>query len=395
MSLILVFALTLFVAALLSDAAQRSILSTTVLFLAAGVIVGPGLHVVETAPGDALVGKFSEFALFAVLFTDGMRVDRREVVAEWQLPVRALVVGLPLTFIGTALLARGVANVPWDQAFLLGAILSPTDPVFAAALIGHESVPLRLRRLLNLESGLNDGLALPLVVTLLAVAGSGSFEPAKLAGQVALGCALGLAIPWLAVQVERVPILAATALFEPLLPFSIGLVVLGVSSVTHANEFLAGFAGGFAVATFGPHLKETFERFGELVAELLKLGAVLVFGTLLSWQVLGDISWQGYLFVFFSVFAVRPLVLNVALIRSDLTWPERMAASWFGPKGFASIVFGLLMLNAGIPQGIHLFHLAAAVIATSIVVHSSTDVIIADWFKRLDARAQASMSESV
>src|SRR5919204_4755184 len=101
-----------------------------------------------------------------------MRLSIRELLSAWHLPGRALLLGMPLTCCGTALFARLVVQVPWAEAFLLGAVLSPTDPVFAAAIVGREEVPQRLRHLLNVESGVNDGLALPVVVAMLAVVGA-------------------------------------------------------------------------------------------------------------------------------------------------------------------------------------------------------------------------------
>ena len=170
MSLLLVFAVCLLGAVLVSERAHRTVLSTAVLFLAAGLAVGEGvLDLVPLRPEDDIVARLAELALFSVLFTDGMRVGLRDLRSAWRLPGRALLVGLPLTLVGTAVIAALVAGLPWGHAFLLAAALTPTDPVFAAAIVGREEISGRLRHLLNVESGLNDGLALPVVVILLEV----------------------------------------------------------------------------------------------------------------------------------------------------------------------------------------------------------------------------------
>ena len=161
------------------------------------------------APGDAVVAVLAELALFSVLFTDGMRVGVKDLASAWRLPGRALLLGLPLTLAGTALLAHWVAGLPWAESFLLGAVLSPTDPVFAAAIVGREEVPARLRQLLNVESGLNDGLALPVVLAMLAVAGKAEVHLGAGAAEVALGVVLGIVIPWAAVRLERMRFFAA------------------------------------------------------------------------------------------------------------------------------------------------------------------------------------------
>jgi NhaP-type Na+/H+ or K+/H+ antiporter len=124
-------------------------------------------------PSANQIRVLAEIALFTVLFSDGMHTGVRDLADAWRLPGRALLLGFPLTLAGIAVLARLVIGLPWTQAFLLGAALSPTDPVFASAIIGREEVSLRLRRLLNVESGLNDGLAAPFVILLLAMIGAG------------------------------------------------------------------------------------------------------------------------------------------------------------------------------------------------------------------------------
>jgi NhaP-type Na+/H+ or K+/H+ antiporter len=165
---VLIFAITLLVAVLLSGLARRSVLSTAVLFLASGFILGGALGWVVLRPDEPVVARFAELAIFSVLFTEGMRVSVGDLTSAWRLPGRALLFGLPLTLIATASLAQWVAGLPWGDSLLLGAILSPTDPVFAAAIVGREEAPGRLRHLLNVECGLNDGLALPIVIALIA-----------------------------------------------------------------------------------------------------------------------------------------------------------------------------------------------------------------------------------
>ncbi len=379
---LLVFAITLLVAVLVSERANRTVLSTAVLFLLAGVLVGGGgLGLVPLSANDRLVRDLAELALFSVLFTDGMQAGVRDLAGAWRLPARALLLGLPLTLLGTALFAHLVAGLPWPQALLLGAVLSPTDPVFAAAIVGRQDVPYRLRQLLNVESGLNDGLALPVVVVLLSFAGAPSPSVPQLVGELLFGVVLGVAIPWAAVMLERLPYLAASARYEPLNAFAIGLLVLSVAALTHGNLFLAAFAGGMTVATVGPEVRSAFHRFGDTVTELLKLAALLVFGVLLTPAFLRDIPASGYAFAALALFVVRPVAIGIALLGSHIPVKEWIAAAWFGPKGFASVVYGLLVLTSGIVYGDELFHLIALVTAASIVAHSSTDVLVARWVR--------------
>ncbi|CAN5571842.1 cation:proton antiporter [soil metagenome] len=382
MDLLLAFAGMLLLAVLVSSLAHRTVLSTAALFLVGGFLLGEGsLGVLNVRPEDELVATLAELALFSVLFTDGMRVGLGELRSAWRLPGRALVLGLPLTLLATALMAHYVAGLPWLESFLLGAALSPTDPVLAAAIVGREEIPYRLRNLLNVESGLNDGLALPVVVVLLAAAGAESVTNLELVSEVLAGIALGVAIPYVAIKLERTRYFSAATAYEPLNAFAIGLLVLALALLTHANVFLAAFSAGITVATMSPAMRAAFHEFGELVAELLKLGALLVFGALISLSFLGEIGVRGYVFALLALVAARPLALGLALLRSKLTRKETLAAAWFGPKGFASVVYGLLILDAGIARRDQLFHLVALVVVASILAHSSTDVVVARWFE--------------
>ncbi|MFC9975664.1 cation:proton antiporter [Spirillospora sp. NPDC127200] len=381
-TLLTAFAVLLLLAVLLSSLANRTILSTAALFLVGGFLLGDGVTgVVSLKPGDPLVGGLAELALFAVLFTDGMHVGWKDLRSAWRLPGRALGWGLPLTLAVTALLAHYVVGLGWIESLLVAAVLTPTDPVFAAALVGNDKVPPRLRHLLNVESGVNDGLILPFVILFLAVAqGSDDLHLGELGSELALGLVIGVAVPWAAIMLERTRLFAVSAKYGPLNAVAIGLLVLALGKATHGNLFLAAFAAGITVATIGDQHRKAFEEFGELVAELLKLAALLVFGALLTPALLGDVGPAGWLFAVLALVVARPVAIWLSFLRSGLTMREQGAVMWFGPKGFASVVYGLLVLESGISAAEQIFHLIAVTIVLSILAHSSTDVIVARGF---------------
>lgn len=381
MVLLLCFAVILVIGVLVSNVADRTILSTSALFLIAGIVLGSGgFGVLPVDPADPLVAQLAELALFAVLFTDGMKAGWRDLRRAWRLPGRALLFGLPLTLVFTAVAAHYLVGLDWPTALLVGAILSPTDPVFASALVGNEKVPGRLRHLLNVESGVNDGLALPFVIILLAVASQRASHPAEVATELVVGLAIGIGIPWLVIRLEGLRIFGASHHYEPLSAVAIGLLVLALGKVTHGNLFLAAFAAGITVATVGPRQRSAFEQFGELVAELLKLAALLVFGALITISIHRDIGVAGWVFAVIALVLPRPLALAISFLESRLSVKEQVAASWFGPKGFASVVYALVVLSAGIPTSQKVFDLVAATVVLSILLHSSTDVVVARWF---------------
>jgi sodium/hydrogen antiporter len=378
---VLVFGVALLVAVLVSGIAARTILSTSLLFLVGGALVGQGgLGLVDAGPHGSLVGVSADLALFTVLFTDGQRAGVPELRGAWRLSGRALLVGMPLTLLGIALLVRVFTGLDWITSLLVGAILSPTDPVFAAAIVGEERVPARLRQLLNVESGLNDGLALPVVVVLLSLAQHGRAELATVVLELVAGIALGVLLPVVAAGLTRLPLLGPTPQLQPLGPVAVGVIIYAVCHLTGANPYLAAFAAGSTIATVAPAAQRAFAEFGELLAELAKFFALLLFGALLTPELLGGLSLGGYAAAVLAILLVRPVALLVSLLRTPLPMRERLAAAWFGPKGFSSVVYGLLVLHSAAPSAETVFRLVAVTIAISIVAHSSTDVLVARLF---------------
>ena len=230
-----------------------------------------------------------------------------------------------------------------------------------------------------MESGLNDGLALPLVIGLLAVNGSAGASFGAAVAEAAMGIAVGVAVAWGAVRLNRTRVFGVSKEYAPIGAFAVGLLVLAVTSLTHANEFLGAFAAGVTLATSEPRAQEAFQPLGDPLSEILKLAALLLFAALISPEFLSSLTAADYAFAVLVLVVARPLAMYVSLLGSDLTPRETIAAGWFGPKGFASVFFGFLILGAGIPNGNHVFHLVAIVIAASIVAHSSTDVLVARW----------------
>ncbi|MFI2722097.1 cation:proton antiporter [Streptomyces collinus] len=385
MVLVAVFGVALLVAVLLSGLAARTVLSTSFLFLVGGALVSDGfLGLIHITPDSAIVATTADLALFAVLFTDGQHVSFSKLRANWRNPARALGLGMPLAFVFMALVTHFLVGLDWTTSFLVGAVLAPTDPVFASAIVGRKEVPAKLRELLNVESGINDGLALPIVLILIAAAGptAGTAEASlgKIALELLLGLLFGVLLPLLVNGLVRFRLLGAEPKLQPLLPLATGILLYATCHLTHANPYLAAFSAGAVLVAVAPEAKEAFEPLGEALAELAKFAALLVFGALLTPQLFGDLSLGGYAAVVLAIVLIRPASMLISLIGTHFNRREKLTAAWFGPKGFASVVYGLLVLQSGIPQAEEAYTLIAVCIAFSIIAHSSTDVPIARMF---------------
>jgi NhaP-type Na+/H+ or K+/H+ antiporter len=390
--LLLVFGVALLAAVLLSERFHRTILSATLLFLIVGFVAGRGVTgLLSVRIGDPLVAGTSDAALVVILFSDALRLGWETLRSGWRLPGRALVLGLPLTVLGTAAAGHWLLSLAWSPAFLVGAILAPTDPVFASAIIGRPEIPARLRHLLNVESGLNDGLALPIVMALMGALSATAWQPWATVRDTLGGVAFGAVAGYLGGALRKLPAFEVTEPAAPLHALAILITTYSGSRVLHVNQYLAAFSAGIAASSAYPDLNGEYRAFGDHVSQLFKVAAVFLFALMLS----GAEPWPPLMLLVFGLVvltAVRFAALEVSLFGSGLTRAERLTAIWFGPKGFASVVYSLLLLGAGIADADRLFSIIALVIVLSMVLHSSTDVPVARYFERAGSLAPRAAS---
>lgn len=381
MALVLIFGVLLLVAVLISERARTTVLSTSVLFLVAGIAVGnTGLGWVTFPAWQDVLGRAAEIALFTILFVDGSQLGCREIAEAWHLPGRALLVGIPLTIAAIAVAAHWILGLAWLPSLLLGAVLSPTDPVMTRAILEHDAVPLKLRRLLSVESGLNDGLALPPITVLLAMLGARDAYPLRGVVEAVGGIAIGVAVS-AAVAVERLRWFEIAEGYRPLVGFAIACTVFGICQLTGGNEFLAAYAAGVTLTSIREDLATAFVRVGEPISEAIKLAALLVFGATLSLR----LDPTTLIFAAVALLVARPVALLFAFLGGGLSRLEWAAAAWFGPKGFASMLYAALVLQSNVPDAARLYAVIGLVVTLSIIAHSSTDTLVARAFGRSPA----------
>jgi len=375
--------------ALLSGLAHRSFLSLTALFVIVGFVLGDGgLEVIELDPESGFVVGLAEVALIVLLFRDGLEVESELLQRAWRLPLRKLVIGMPITAAVVALAARALTDLSWTEAFLLGALLSPTDPVLSSAVVTNPRVPRVVRHSLNLESGLNDGLALPPVLALIAALSltREDFHVVTFVVQdVGLGLVFGLAMGWLAsVLMPRGAGIPAHQ--KSLYALGAAFATYGVSVLEpHGNGFIAVYVAAIVLGTRRADLRAAFEQRSDDIVELVKLGIFVVFGSLLTLDGLFGDGWAAVAVVVVALLVARPVALAVALAGTRLSLPVKAFMAWFGPKGVATMTFSIIVLGAGLANGERIFNLAALVVFVSIIAHSTTDTAGVNWIARHDA----------
>jgi NhaP-type Na+/H+ or K+/H+ antiporter len=380
----------LVVAALASGLASRSFLSLTAMAVVLGFVLGDGATgVLRFRAGSAFVGDLAIVALVVILFRDGLEVEWEVLQAHWRLPMRKLVLAMPLTAAIVALAARAIAHLSWTEAFLLGALVSPTDPVLSSSVVTNPRVPRIIRHSLNLESGMNDGLALPAVLALTAALSSGSshfvwwrFVLENVSLGLVWGVAVGLVAAWVMPRDHGLGS-GIPAHQRALYALGAGLLMYGTGLVPpHGNGLIAVFVGAITLGIRRPDLRNYFEQQSENIVEIVKIGVFLVFGSLLTLHALFSGGWSAIGIVAVSLLLARPVAVFLALVGTRTDFGTRAFISWFGPKGVATITFSLLVLSSGISAGRRIFDYAALVVFCSIIAHGVTDTAGTEWIAR-------------
>src|SRR5215211_6615305 len=383
---ILVIGALLAVAAALSGVMRGTVLSISVLSVAAGIALAEAgvVSVNATSPGIVDV---IEIALILTLFSDGLFVERELLRLHWGPATRAIVVAMPITLGVLALIGHTVfPSLSWAEAFLLAAVLTPTDPVVTSTVVTAQRVPAIVRHTLNLESGLNDGLALPFVLFFLVLAqtgGDAGGEGAKVIGEAAFGGVIGIVLGTLGGRLHHhLPGGGITRRYEGIYAVGFGLLAFGLADITFGNGLIAAFVAGIAMGATEHEIPDAFVEFAENVSAISQLITFFIFGALIvATGYDGDI-WRLALFIVLALVLARPVAIMLSFVRSRLPGPQKLFIAWFGPKGVASMLFALFVLKSTVEQGTLIFDIAAVTIVCSIVAHGLTDTVGASWIER-------------
>ncbi len=379
----LLFGALLATAAALSGVFKGTVLSVSVLSVVFGVVLA-ATDVVSIDSGEKSIVSLVTLALVLTLFSDGMFVERELLAKHWSPVARALVIAMPITM---GLLASAAKllfpELTWAEAALLGALLAPTDPVVTSAIVTSRKVPESVRHTLNLESGLNDGLALPFVLFFLVYAsqtGDAQTEGLKLLGEAVTGAAIGVGIGVVGGRFhDRLPGGGLQPRYEGIYAIGFGLAAYGLAEVTFGIGLVAAFAAGVALGAAEHEVPESFEEFAENVSTISQVVTFFVFGALIvATGFHGSIPALA-VFVLFALLVARPAAVMLSFLREDLPRDQKLFVAWFGPKGVASMLFALYVLNSGVTERTTVFEVASFVVIASILAHGLTDTLGTRW----------------
>jgi len=356
----------------------RSWLSGPILFTAAGLVVGPlgfGVLRLEITAVDLKV--LAEAALAMVLFTDAAHADLGVVRRTVGLPQRLLLIGLPLTIVFGFLVALPLfPTLGLFGAALLATLLAPTDAALGAPVVSNEAVPVETREALNLESGLNDGICVPVVVILLDLAIGTEIEHRSLGHaitvvieEIGIGLITGLALTVIAVAILRIAgqrkWISAHWLHVPVV--ALAALCFASAQALGGSGFIACFAGGLL-------FNYLHDRPKEMLGGAASTGEVLA---MLTWVVfggplLGHLTWSMLIYAVLSLTVIRMVPVLLSLVGSGMSVGSKLFIGWFGPRGLASIVFAVMVFDAGVPGRETIAVTVVCTVLLSIILHGVT-----------------------
>lgn len=394
----LVLALGLIAFGLVSARLSNSVLTAPMLFVAFGILAGPlGFHFVDLDISGKTIELIAEVTLVLVLYTDAARIDVRTLWRYHNLPSRMLLIGLPLTILAGALAAMVIfPGLPVFEAALLAAILAPTDAALGQAVVTNKAVPVRIRQSLNAESGLNDGIALPVVLVFvsLALATEGPAQSASDwitfgALQVTLGPVAGLVVGYIGGRlIDRAAAVGwMTKAFQGLSALAVALAAFALADMIGGNGFIAAFVAGLTVGNVHRGACEYLFDFVEEEGQLLTLLTFFLFGAVMLPQVIDDITVMVFVYALASLTVVRIIPVIISLLGTGLSLPTWLFLGWFGPRGLASILFALLVLGEN--ESAQASLIMATVVTTvflSVLLHGVSAAPAARWYSRLVTR---------
>jgi NhaP-type Na+/H+ or K+/H+ antiporter len=368
--------------AAVSRGLERSIVTPAIFFTSTGLLSGSVFGLFDLRITGEPVKLLAEATLTLVLFADASRISFPALRSEFAVPARLLGIGLPLTIAGGTLVGVGVLpGVGLVEALVLSIMLACTDAALGQAVVTDERIPSRIRQGLNVESGLNDGICVPLFFIALAIAetddGTLTAHSAVhlVVEEIGYGLVAGVSAGVLGALALRFA--ARRSLVEPhwlqILTVSTALLAAGIATGLGGSIFIAAFAGGFVFGVVGRDSGGEESYLLDEGGELLNAVTFIVFGAAILGPALDDLGWEILVYALLSLTAVRMLPVALALLGTGARRPTVAFVGWFGPRGLATIVFAVILIDeSSLPHERTLLLAVVATIGISVFAHGLT-----------------------
>ena len=378
-----VLALFILVYSSVAGRVERTWVSGPILFTAFGLLIGPvGLDLLSFKTDRETIRTLAELTLALVLFTDAAAADMGVLRRTETLPARLLLIGLPLTILlgfGVGILLFGGLSL--FEVALLATMLAPTDAALGKGVVTNEAVPEAVRQGLNVESGLNDGICVPILFVFLALATgkAGEGGPWQLAltlvaKEIGIGLAVGLVLTTMAALLLKFAKgqqwLTHAWIQVPVVALAFGC--FAIAQFLGGSGFIAAFSGGLLFGGLAKEHREEFLLAAEGSGDTMALITWVIFGSAVVGQAVSYFSWLDLLYAVLSLTLIRILPVFLVLSGTGMSTEDKLFMGWFGPRGLASIVFGVIVVNAHLPNGGPIAMTVVCTIMLSILTHGIT-----------------------
>jgi NhaP-type Na+/H+ or K+/H+ antiporter len=395
-SFVIAFAALLFVYSLVSQRISKTVVTTPIIFVAAGMLLSPeGLDMVEFPEGSSFILKVAEVALVLTLFADASRIKLRSLGQKEGLQNRLLFFALPLIIIaGTVAAAIIFLDLNFAEAALVGAILAPTDAGLGQPIVSNPKIPVRIRQSLNIESGLNDGGAIPLFIFFLTLAkGEELNQPIatilsltieQIGYGALVGITLGLLGGWLSGRAIRAG--WTSTLYRRIEFLALAIISWLVADTLGGSGFIAAFLAGMASGAMGRKVEEEEIILTEAEGSILSLAVFFIFGVVTATR-LPAIGLSEVVYAVLSLTVIRMVPVAISLIGAGLHRETVLFLGWFGPRGLASVVLLLIAVEEakGIPGLETIVLVVITTVFISIFAHGISAGPAGEWYSRIVA----------
>ena len=391
--IIVFLALLTFLYGLISKLSERTPVTAPMVFVAIGIAVSPlGFDLLDFTTDDVVIQIVAEITLVSILFIEASSINLRALVRERGLPGRLLLIGLPLTMLlGTLLAAPLFPEFNWWLLALMAFILAPTDAALGQAVVTSTLVPEPIRRAINVESGINDGMVLPpILVCIAALAAAAADQRDAIywleftAGQLVIGPLAGAAVGWfggMAVDYcSRHQLMNQT--YQRLSAIALAILAWGLAEQLHGNGYIAAFFGGLLLDTKTHSVRERIQEFGEAEGQQLALFVFLIFGLVMVPAAYEFWNWQSLVYAVLSLTLIRMIPVLLALMGTQLARRDRVFIGWFGPRGIASVLYlEMVIIKLGLTGYNQMLSVVVLTVLLSVFLHGLTAVPLARGYK--------------
>ena len=394
---VLIFLVLVFVVSLVARRLESTVLTAPMIFAVAGMVVSLLAPVAsEGLVEDESVLLLAEITLAILLFTDSTRINVGQFIREASLPARLLGIGMPLTILAGALAAAAVfPGLNLAEAAILATVLAPTDAGLGVAIVNSPRIPVRIREALSVEAGLNDGLSMPFLMLFIAIASEATLGQSwigyalqQILGGAAVGLAVGFVGGWLIQQAAARHWVDEA--FEQVALVSLAIGSYAVAGLVGGNGFIAAFVAGIGVSASRSAAGDRLVPFSDSWGGILAFAVFFLFGMMVG-PVLGSTQLPWLLYAVLSLTVIRMLPVAISLIGTRLRPGTVLFLGWFGPRGAASVVLGMIFLaeSTETPGEPIIAAVVAVTVLLSILAHGLSAAPGIDLYARAVGEADA------